>query len=116
MEDVLAALCRAREVEEALVLRREERKVRGRGGGQAHAGIHGETDEPVSRACDSHLASIRTSSFHLARAPQPLREVKERLGRVRAKKGKGGTVSTVADKAFQLLQVREASAAPGRGR
>jgi hypothetical protein len=35
-----------------------------------------------------------------------LREVKERLGRVRSKKGTAGTVATVLDKVFQLVQVR----------
>lgn len=32
-------------------------------------------------------------------------QIKEKLGRVRAKRGTAGTVATVADKAFQLLQV-----------
>lgn len=36
---------------------------------------------------------------------QALREVKEKAGRVRVKRGKEGTVSSVPDKAFQLLQI-----------
>ena len=35
---------------------------------------------------------------------QALRTIKESLGKLRSRKGPAGTVSTVPDKAFQLLQ------------
>lgn len=35
---------------------------------------------------------------------QPLRTIKETLGKLRSRKGPAGTVATIPDKAFQLLQ------------
>lgn len=117
--ELLQHFCQAKEIVGSITLRREEKKVRRwerEGGDGRERGGGGEGEWPLLALAPSTAVclSLITCSFPfllplplpLPSAPlQVLREIKEKLGRVRSKRGTEGKVATLPDKAFQLLQM-----------